>query len=278
MNRQPGLPDDFEFETSDARPSGEAEGRDRLVIDLDGFEGPLDLMLDLARREKLDLRAIPILAIAEQYLAYIHEAQRLKLEIAGDYLVMAAWLTYLKSRLLLPKRPDSDAPEAEVLVQDLAERLRRLEIMRRAGAAFGELLNRSSGRFPRGQGESIVVERRKAWEVSLHELLAAYAERRIATVRSRYQIHRRRTLSIPEARAMLERLIGAAAEWCPIDVLLAAIRPAEAEPRSARASSFVAALEMAREGSLELRQEAEFAPLMLRRGRTPFGSIAGEGA
>jgi segregation and condensation protein A len=277
MNRQPGLPDDFEFETSDARPSEEAEGRDRLVIDLDGFEGPLDLMLDLARREKLDLRAIPILQIAEQYLAYIHEAQRLKLEIAGDYLVMAAWLTYLKSRLLLPKRPDSDAPEAEALVQDLAERLRRLEIMRRAGAAFGEMLGRSRETFPRGQGESIVVERRKAWEVSLHELLAAYAERRIATVRSRYQIHRRRTLSIPEARAMLERLIGAAAEWCPIDVLLAAIRPAEAEPRSARASSFVAALEMARDGSLELRQEAEFAPLYLRRGRSPARAL-GEGA
>jgi segregation and condensation protein A len=256
-----------DFDALAAGLAHEAEGADRLVVDLDGFEGPLDLMLDLARREKLDLRGISILAIADQYLTFIREAQQLRLEIAGDYLVMAAWLTYLKSRLLLPKKTEEGAPETEALVQDLADRLARLETVRKAGAHFGELLARNRDTYPRGIGESIVIEHRLAWEVDLTELVAAYAERRIAIARAHYRITGRKTLSIPEARALLERLIGPMAEWCPIEVLLAAIAPGQAEPRSMKASSFVAALELAREGQLELKQDGAFAPLFLRRAR-----------
>jgi len=241
------------------------EGAERLVVDLDGFEGPLDLMLDLARREKLDLKSISILAIAEQYLAFVAKAQALRLEIAGDYLVMAAWLAYLKSRLLLPKKENDAAPDTEAMIEDLAARLARLEMIRKAGQLLGERLAHTRESFPRGLGETIVIERRLAWDVSLTELVATYAERRIAQVRSRYRIATRRTLSIPEARAMLERLIGPMAEWCPLDVLLAAIRPSGEEARSTKASSFVAALELAREGHLELRQQEAFAPLYLRR-------------
>lgn len=237
------------------------------MIDLDGFEGPLDLMLDLARRDKLDLRTISILDLADQYLAFIHEAQRLRLELAGDYLVMAAWLTYLKSRLLLPARLNPDEPAAEDLVQDLAERLKRLESIRKAGEWLGERHFASHQTHSRGSAETIVIERKLAWEVSLNELLAAYAERRTMTVKSHYRIATRRTLSIPEARELLERLIGRAAEWCPIEVLLAAIRPDQAEPRSTKASSFVAALELARDGTLELKQEQAFATLYLRRSK-----------
>ena len=248
------------------------EGAERLVVDLAGFEGPLDLMLDLARREKLDLKSISILAIAEQYLAFIAKAQALRLEIAGDYLVMAAWLAYLKSRLLLPKKENDTAPEAEALIEDLAARLARLEVIRKAGQLLGERLAENRESYPRGLGETIVIERRQAWEVSLTELVAAYAERRIAQVRARYRIATRRTLSIPEARAILERLIGPLAEWCPLDVLLAAIRPGGEEARSTTASSFVAALELAREGQLELKQQEPFAPLYLRRAGSAKGA------
>lgn len=264
---------DFDFEPTEHADRAPAE---RLIVDLDGFEGPLDLMLDLARRNKLDLRAIPILDLADQYIAFIHEAQRLRLDIAGDYLVMAAWLTYLKSRQMLPKKPEEDAVPTEELVEDLARRLQRLEAIRKAGAMFGTMLEAGRETFARGAGEAVTIERRSAWEVSLSELVTAYAERRLVTVKSHYRIAARRTLSIPEARAILERLIGSAADWCPIDVLLAAIRPADAEPRSARASAFVAALELAREGRLELRQEEAFAPLFLRRGLSAMPA-SGEG-
>ncbi|MCZ8374332.1 MAG: ScpA family protein [Beijerinckiaceae bacterium] len=255
--------DTFEIDP-DALPG---EGEPRLILDLDGFEGPLDLMLDLARREKLDLRSISILTIADQYLAFIREAQRLRLELAGDYLVMAAWLTYLKSRLLLPKKSVSGEPEADELVEDLALRLQRLETLRKAGEWLSARLAATRETAPRGAIEPIVVEQRSAWELRLLELVSVYAERRIASVKARYTVATRKTLSIPEARNILMRLVGEAGDWCPIDILVAAIRPAEAEPRSARASSFVAALELAREGALELRQEAAFAPLYLRTGR-----------
>lgn len=268
MAREQNPADDFDFEPVEL---GETEGAQRLVIDLDGFEGPLDLMLDLARRDKLDLRTISILDLADQYLAFIREAQRLRLELAGDYLVMAAWLTYLKSRLLLPKRQAAGEPAAEELVQDLAERLKRLEVIRKAGELLGERLTQSRETHGRGQGEAIVVERKLAWEVSLHELVVAYAERRTATVKSHYRIASRKTLSIPEARDILERLIGRAAEWCPMSVLIAAISPHQAEPRSATASSFVAALELARDGRLDLKQDEAFAPLYLRKAAARSG-------
>ena len=257
------LPDtsisDFEI-----APADDAEGDLRLIVDLAGYEGPLDLMLELARHKKLDLHEISILALADQYLAFIHEARLLRLELAGDYLVMAAWLTYLKSRLLVPERVEDEAPAAQILVQDLAARLQKLDAIRKMGAMLGERYTQGHQSYPRGAAEAIIVERSMAWSLSLHDLVAAYAERRQATTRAHYQLAARKTLSIPDARAILERLIGQHADWCPIEVLMAAIAPQQADKRSAQASSFAAALELAREGRIALRQEGAFAPLYLR--------------
>lgn len=248
-------------------------GETRLRVELEGYEGPLDLMLDLARRDKLDLRSISILALADQYLSFIRQAQSLRLELAGDYLVMAAWLTFLKSRLILPDSTGTVAPAFEALAEDLAARLFRLEAIRKAGARLAERLDASRNRFARGAGETMLIERPLSWEAHLHDLLNAYMLRRLAQARSGYRIAARTTLSIPEARAMLARLIGDHADWCPIDVLVAAIAPAKTERRSARASSFAAALELAREGEIELKQESPFA-LLLLRGRISAKSAA----
>lgn len=252
-----------DFSDFDA-PVEPAEGEARLIVDVQGYEGPLDLMLELARHNKLDLRAISILDLADQYLAFISEAQRLRLELAGDYLVMAAWLTYLKSRLLLPEKVQDDAPATEKLVQDLAERLQKLELIRKMGEVLSERLAQGQESLPRGAAEAVIVERRNAWDVSLHDLVAAYAERRQATTRAHYHLVARKTLSIPDARAILERLIGKYADWCPLEVLMAAIAPQQADRRSACASSFAATLELAREGHITIRQEAAFKPLYLK--------------
>lgn len=247
-------------------PDFEADAPDdaRLLVSFDGFEGPLDLLLDLARREKLDLHALPILQLAEQYLAYISAAQALRLELAGDYLVMAAWLTYLKSRLLLPKREEENAPPAEELAEKLAEKLRKLEAIRKVGQALGALYEGAGISFPRGRGEPVIVAQRIAWAVSLHDLVAAYATRRMARAEPHYQIAARRTLSIPEARAILERMLGHTLDWCPLEVFIPLLTATGAGLRSGYASSLVAALELAREGQLTLRQEAAFAPLYLK--------------
>jgi len=235
----------------------------RLTIALEGYEGPLDLMLDLARRNSLDLRAISILALADQYLAFIGAAQGIALDIAGDYLVMAAWLTYLKSRLLLPERK-TDEPAAEALAEDLAARLAALERVRALGAWLGARQNAVLHSFPRGLAERVVAERRKAWDGSLHDLVLAYITRRAAGVKPAYTLHARSTLSIPEARAMLERLIGTAAQWCPLHVLVAAFTVEPEARRGAHAAGFAACLELAREGRFSIRQEAAFSPLMLK--------------
>jgi segregation and condensation protein A len=250
----PPLPDDFEQE----------EGGTRLMVAFDGFEGPLDVLLDLARREKLDLHALPILQLAEQYLAFISAAQSLRLELAGDYLVMAAWLTYLKSRLLLPAREEENAPPAEELAEKLAEKLRKLEAIRKAGQALGALYDSAGVSFPRGRGEDMVVAQRTAWLVSLHELITAYAARRMAKVETQYRIHIRKTLSIPDARAILERILGHSLDWCPLEVFIPAMVATGAGLRSSYASSLVAALELAREGQLSVRQEGAFTPLYLK--------------
>jgi segregation and condensation protein A len=245
--------------------SADLPGELRLNVALDGYEGPLDLLLDLARREKVDLREISILKLADQYLAFISEAQKLRLELAGDYLVMAAWLTYLKSRLLLPEKPQDDAPGAEDMAADLAERLRRLEAIRRVGERFSLLLGEARETLPRGAAEQVVVERRSAWDLSLHDLVAAYISRRESKAKAHMRIARRQQISIPEAREILERLIGRYADWCPIHVLVAAFSRPRGEWRSSQAASFAAALELAREGRVDLKQDGLFADLYLKR-------------
>ncbi len=246
-----------------------ARGADEpaLLIDVEGFEGPLDLLLTLARQQKVDLTKISILALADQYLAFIEAARNLRLELAADYLVMAAWLAYLKSRLLLPERSEPDGASAEELATALAQRLRRLEAIRQVAE---QLLNRPQlGRevFARGQPEPIAEVQRPQWSATLYDLLSAYAVRRQQQARASVRVPKRTVWSLAEAREALERLIGEAVNWNALDQYLVEYLVEPALRATVRASSFAAALELAREGRIDLHQHAAFAPLYLRRRR-----------
>jgi segregation and condensation protein A len=243
-----------------------------LVVDVDGFEGPLDLLLHLARNQKVDLSRISILALAEQYLAFIDQARVIRLELAADYLVMAAWLAYLKSRLLIPKQPHDDGESGEELAAVLQFRLKRLEAMREAA---GRLVNRNRlGRdvFQRGAPELVVVEKRSQFSASLYDLLTAYAIQRQKRAVTNVRIAKRGVWSLKEAREVLVRLIGAAGDWTALDRFLLQYLVGPEERASAAASSFAATLELVREGHVEMRQESAFAPLYLR-GRRPAAEM-----
>jgi segregation and condensation protein A len=258
--------DEIDFEASER-----ADGEPALVVDVGAFEGPLDLLLELARRQKVDLHQISILALADQYLAFIAEAKKMRLELAADYLVMAAWLAYLKSRLLLPEERKADEPEAADLAADLAERLARLEIIRKAAQLLGARERLGVDVFGRGAPEPVVVQKTPIWTVSIHDFLAAYVERRQHQARSRVTVHKRTVWSLQEAREALERLLGRSLDWAPIDAFLLQYTLDPQARRTARASAFAASLELVREGEIELRQEAPFAPLFLRK-KTPVGA------
>ncbi len=245
----------------DARPR-----RDVFVVDLDGFEGPLDLLLALARAHKVDLTHIPILPLAQQYLDFVAEATRLRLEIAADYLVMAAWLAFLKSKLLLPEDDqDGDEPTGEELAAQLALRLKRLEAMREAGA---QLMNRRRlGRdvFARGMPEGIRLVRKGAYEATVFDLLSAYATQRQRAAVDTITFAARPVWSIQEARERLEVLLGQSVDWAPLDALLGQYLGASEDRNTVLASSLSASLELAREGLADLKQARPFAPLYLRR-------------
>jgi segregation and condensation protein A len=241
-----------------------------LVVDVDGYEGPLDLLLDLARRQKVDLHRISILALAEQYLAFVEEARALRLELAADYLVMAAWLAYLKSRLLLPEPSKGEEPSAADLATALALRLRRLEAIR---AAAGKLASRErlgQDVFARGAPEETGAGARPAWEADLYDLLAAYARQRQQRAQGHISVGHRAVWSLVEAREVLQRLIGEAGDWTDLDGYLTRYMASHGLPQremraTVRASALSAMLEMAREGLIDLRQDEAFAPIAVRR-------------
>jgi segregation and condensation protein A len=248
--------DEFELESA---PASAAE---RLTLDLEGWEGPLDLLLTLARSQKVDLAKISILALVEQYLAFIADAKKLRLEIAADYLVMAAWLAYLKSCLLLPKDPTVD-PSPEELAMRLQLRLQRLQAMREAGA---RLMGRDRiGRdvFLRQAPEGLKVVRRSAWQADLYDLISAYGIVRARTQPSVHVVTRRPVMTLDEALHRLETMIGARLEWTRLESFLPATQDPEYR-RSALASSFVATLELARLGKVSLQQDGVFEPLYVR--------------
>ena len=235
---------------------------ERLTLDIDGWEGPLDLLLSLARTQKVDLREISILALTEQYLAFIADARKLRLEIAADYLVMAAWLAYLKSCLLLPRYEQAD-PSPEELALRLQLRLQRLNAMRDAGA---RLLGRDRlGRdvFARGRPEGLRVIRKAAWQADLYDLIAAYGNVRARTEPAYHVVSRRPVMTLEEALLRVERLLGASVEWTRIESFLPETQDGEFR-KSALASSFVATLELARRGKVEMEQSSAFAPLYIR--------------
>ena len=237
-----------------------------LIIDVDGFEGPLDLLLDLARHHKIDLSRISILALADQYLVYIDKARSMRLEIAADYLVMAAWLAYLKSRLLIPALNAENNGEPLDMAQRLAYRLQRLQAMRDAAEKLmrGAQLGRDV--FERGSPEPLVIETQKEYADTLMDLLKAYAERRTRKmVRQTYTVKRQPVWTIKQARETLEKLLGSMNDWGSFDNWLERYLGLPELRRSVRASSFTASLELAREGVIEIRQEEAFKPIFLRR-------------
>jgi len=237
------------------------------VLDIEGFEGPIDLLLTLAREQKVDLAKISILALAEQYLAYIEQARELHLELAADYLVTAAWLAYLKSRLLLPKvEDDSGEPSADELADNLARRLRHLDAVRRAGDQLLARPRLGRERLARGRPEGLAVQRTSRFRLGLHELLQAYVEQRLRTRQHRLVLTPPPVVRVEEALRRICELLGGP-EWHNLLAFLPPGPDDERLRRSAIAASFTACLELARDGVIELRQTGPFGPIFVRRRR-----------
>jgi segregation and condensation protein A len=258
-NTTPAAVIDFEASAAVAGP---------LMVDLDGYEGPLDVLLTLAREQKVDLRRISILQLAEQYLAFIAAARKLRLEVAAEYLVMAAWLAYLKSRLLLPEPPGQDEPSGAELAGILAFRLRKLEAMREAANQLMARHRFGQDMFARGMPEGVQVIRKSVYECKIYDFLKCYGEFR--TSRGSVEVlplrmARANIFALDEALQRLRKLVGATPEWAALQSFLP---PGIAEPlsrRSALASTFGASLELARQGTVELRQMQAFGPIYMRR-------------
>lgn len=253
-------------------------GEQALVVDVEGFEGPLDLLLELARRQKVDLAKISILALADQYLAFIEQARQLRLELAADYLVMAAWLAYLKSRLLLPEAAPQEGQSAAELATALALRLKRLEGIR---AVAERLLSRPQldrDVFRRGQPEPIAHVKHPQWTATLYDLLSAYAHQRQRTALAHVRLAQRTVWSLAEAREALERLIGQSSDWARLDEYLIAFVVEPSLARTVLASSFASSLELVREGHMEMHQQTAFAPLYVRRRQSGQGELDQGGA
>jgi len=267
----------FESEVSDAMAADRADGEPALVVDVEGFEGPLDLLLALARQQKVDLAKISILALADQYLTFIEEARKLRLELAADYLVMAAWLAYLKSRLLLP---DTHAPEgqsAEDMATALALRLKRLEAIRGLAERLMDRAQLDRDVFRRGQPEPIAHIKRPQWTATLYDLLSAYAQQRQRSALSHVRLAKRTVWSLAEARETLERLIGQSPDWTRLDEYLISYVVEPSLAPTVFASSFASTLELVREGLMEVHQQGAFAPLYVRRRQSTANGAADPG-
>ena len=257
----PTLPmSDHAWEESDTTSSDK-----QLTVDVEGFEGPLDLLLELGRRQKVDLAKISILALAEQYLEFIENVRKMRIELAADYLVMAAWLAFLKSKLLLPKEEEDTAEmSGEEMAAVLAFRLQRLEAMREAGK---NIINRNRlGRdfFARGNPEPIVVDKKNDYTATPYDLLSAYATQRQRTNASHVTIARREVWSLQDARDILTRMVGHFGDWTDLTSFLLPYIPEPEMRNTVVASSFAATLELVREGKLKMRQDAAFEPIFLK--------------
>ena len=256
------MPEDFfDAESTAARLAAEA-----LVVDVDGFEGPLDLLLTLARSQKVDLRRVSILRLAEQYLGFVEAAKRLRIELAADYLVMAAWLAYLKSRLLLPPDPSEEGPSGDELAAHLAFQLQRLEAMRDAAARLMARDQLGRDVFGRGETQGVARELRIVHTASLVDLMRAYA--RIKTREDFTPLHLSRgpVYTMEQALERMRAMLGTAIDWSRLAAWLPADWLREPERRrSATAASFAAALELVKAGKLKVRQDGAFQPIWLRQ-------------
>ena len=259
--------EDLKFEAvMDAADEGES-----LVLDIDGYEGPLHLLLELARKQKVDLARLSILELAEQYIAFIKSAQDLRIELAADYLVMAAWLAYLKSKLIIPKEGGEVEPEVEEIAAHLAFRLERLEAMRRAVDGLMRLPKTGQAIFVRGQPEGLRSRTSPIFEAEMFDLLKAYGTSRSRAAIRNHKLVKPRVMSLDDARTRLRRALSATgidlSDWVELDDLLpngADIGAKGVPQASVKASSLLAGLELAKEGEIELRQLKAFAPIFLR--------------
>jgi len=259
------MPEDM-FHDETGPPVEQRIASEALSVDVDGYEGPLDLLLMLARTQKVDLRRVSILQLAEQYLTFVEAARKLRIELAADYLVMAAWLAYLKSRLLLPPDPSDEGPSGEDLAAHLAFQLERLEAMRRVAA---QLMGRDQlGRefFARGAPQGVTRKRRIEYTATLLDLMQTYSRIRTRDDFKPLNMRRDATYSLERALERMAGLIGHAIEWGLLSQYLPdAFRCNPRLRRSAIASTFAASLELVKAGRAELRQEGSFAPLYLRK-------------
>lgn len=243
----------------------ERRAEEALIVDIDGFEGPLDLLLNLARVQKVDLMQVSILQLAEQYLTFVEQARQLRIELAADYLVMAAWLAFLKSRLLLPPDPTEDGPSAEDLAAHLAFQLERLDAMRQASARLMGRDRLGQSRFVRGQPERIARRRSVTYEVGLIDLMRAYARIKTKDEFRPYAFDRKDVFTMEQALERMRHLIGFAGEWTSLLEFLPDGWGGGGRGRSATAATFAATLELAKQGRVEIRQTDTFAPIAIRR-------------
>ncbi|WP_171099615.1 MULTISPECIES: ScpA family protein [unclassified Ruegeria] len=237
-----------------------------LIVDVDGFEGPLDVLLTLSRTQKVDLRKISVLALAQQYLAFVEKARALRIELAADYLVMAAWLAFLKSRLLLPPDPDDEGPSGEELAAHLAFQLERLQAMRDAAARLMARDQLGRDFFKRGQGEDVTRIRTVTYSATLLDLMQGYARIRTRDEFRPFVMDRDAVFTMEQALERMRPLIGFAGTWTDMETYLP--EGWDADPvrrRSATAATFAASLELVKEGHMEMKQSDTFAPIQLRK-------------
>ena len=259
------MSDDNIFE-EDAQSVAERLAAEALIVDVDGFEGPLDLLLTLSRTQKVDLRKISVLQLARQYLAFVETAKQLRIELAADYLVMAAWLAFLKSRLLLPPDPEEEGPSGEDLAAHLAFQLERLQAMRDVAARLMARDRLGRDVFARGAQEDVTRVRRVHYTANLLDLMQGYARIRTRDEFRPFVMDRDNVFTMEQALERMRPLIGHSGDWTDLSAYL----PAgwEADPvrrRTATAATFAASLELVKEGRAEIRQSETFAPILLRR-------------
>ncbi len=260
------VPDGPPKDEFDASAVAERRAEESLIVDVDGYEGPLDLLLTLARTQKVDLMKISVLHLAEQYLKFVEQARVLRIELAADYLVMAAWLAFLKSRLLLPPDPEAEGPSAEDMAAHLAFQLERLDAMRQAAARLMARDRLGISRFQRGIPETVIRKRRTEWQAGLIDLMRAYARLKTRDEFRPYAFDRHDVFTMEQALERLRKMVGYAGEWTDLsDFLPEGWEGQGARRRSATAATFAATLELAREGRLEIRQDDTFSPITIRR-------------
>lgn len=242
--------------------------RSSLTINIEGYEGPLDVLLALAQSQKVDLAKISILHLVEQYLNFVNEARELKLELAADYLVMAAWLTYLKSKLLLPPEEEEDGElSAEEMAARLAFQLQRLEGIRSVAARLMGRDRLARDVFARGQPQQLKIIKTPAYEDNLIDLLKAYSDQRVRTLPRGYVLKKAPVVAIEDARHRIEAMLGKISDWSSLELLLMPFQPGGVKGgrKSALASTFAATLELARDGFVEVRQMGQFGPIFVKR-------------